>query len=212
MRDRINLYTQYLDMNKEERPFPFLAFSITLLFTSLLILGVSFTIVKMENNRLVKRQEIAESYVSSENNLRQYTSALENKESIELRNELLTKIDSVNAVLDEKNQFNPDILEQITSALPYGVSVSNFDFNNGIASVNYESTSIEGPSLFARNLSRNPFIKTLNYQGFVKTEKSVESEEEASIIDFDEIPIIKKEVQVDIVYTGTLELIFEGGY
>lgn len=120
--------------------------------------------------------------------------------------------------------MNPDLFNQISDSLPYGVRLRTLDFVNGLAIIDYESISIEGPSLFAQNLKNRALFKEIDYKGFSKEVKSKEIEKEEiveipQVMGLEELSTEKnKEEELEVkkeesyIYHGILEVVLEGGY
>lgn len=222
MMDRINLYAQYLEMGKDDKPFPIKQMILILLITSLILVGFIFSTAKIKNNRLLRQERELRAFVEDQDILKKYELSQINETMLNERNELYTKITGVNSILEEKRQLNPDLFEQISSSLPYGVSLLSLDFSDGKVVIKYESKTIEGPSLFAQKLKNQSLIKKLDYQGFSKEtdheeiEEQTVEEEFAEKLDAEKELIIEKETitkkEESFVYSGSMELILEGGY
>ena len=224
MMTKVNLYLQYLEMGKDEKTFPIKQIILIILISSLTLMGLLYANVKITNNKLHRRERELRSFVSDEDTIKKYEQAQYNESLLHDRKELYDKIGGVNNILEEKRQLSPELFEQISSSLPYGVSLKSIDFANGNAQINYESKSLEGPSLFAQNLKNRSLVKSLDYQGFTKETEVQEPEEVevaqelenlSKLITEEETSLLKEDSvkqEETFVYRGTIELILEGGY
>lgn len=209
MRDRINLYIQYLELDKKDRPFPFKQLAVTSIIASIILVGFFYATELLTNNSLVKQERKLTSYIDSSENINKYDEAKKNKKTIEKRQDLKEKVEGVNAVLLEKRQFNPIVFDQIRDSLPYGVSIRKTELVNGNLVIDYESDQIDGPALFANNLKENVNISAIDYKGFKK--ENIQSNKQGKD---EELEVEKKELDIESkdIYVGTIELALEGGY
>ncbi|CAM3581580.1 hypothetical protein ERUR111494_01120 [Erysipelothrix urinaevulpis] len=200
MKDRVNLYLEYLDLNKEDRPFPFKQVATMLIIASLIIVLFFFATQKISNNRLLNQEEDLRLYLESKENQKKFKTAQQNKKLIDARNELNEKIGSVNKVLKDKNRYNPSLFAQIKNSQPHSVHLTNVEMKEGEVTIEYYTNQIDAPALFAHNLKNKVPHLSLEYKGFKKIIKS-----EKSKIDDEKTESVE-------VYEGVIVINLEGGY
>lgn len=212
MRNKINLYSQYLNFNEEKRELPWLRIMLCTVSVSIMIIIIVFTAHKIKNITLIKQEQSLLSFIESKENINKFQSAKENQVDLEDRLELHNKIYGVNLILKEKRQFNPSLFDQIELSEPYGVRSRSLKFSNGKALIDYDSKEVEGPSVFAQNLKHKVLIKDVKYQGFKKENNSIVVD--TIDIDFDRLNQNTRSIDKldDFFYRGQIEIILEGGY
>lgn len=195
MKKRMNLYQEYYSLEKKNRNLSSSYYYVLIIFAAAIIM-VALAVSSFLPGLTLEKQNIdLKNYLNNPANISEVARVDALKTKVDTGVELKTKLESLNAVLKDKNTLQGELIDTINMAVPNNLNIVKINMNGGIIEVEYVAKTISEPVIFVNALNKNPLFQEVNYPGYQK-EVTVDEETSTSTTR----------------YTGTVTLVLKGGY
>lgn len=205
MKHKIDLYASYKKNTQRSSKIGFGSGFTLYILVLLLIVGGYYTFENLHISKLEEKKSLHQSYVNDATNQKNFKEVSVMNDQIREREAYQEKVISVSDVLGDKRKIYSYVINAIEAAKPSTVEVNNISINRSQVTIDFVSTSPNGPSVLAANLRRNGSFADVVYTGYSRNEGGSDEtpgeDGESSIVTI-----------IPDTFTGSINIVLEGGF